>query len=203
MKKYFSLAVCCALLCQLFLSVISAESKEEMEADKSLFETKCSYCHELERPLSKRKNKDGWTTTVKRMQSKNPDHISDPEAEKIIAYLVYNRGEETLMINKAKDPSNMTELEKKHVPIIQLGAENKETKKITITVKIGEVEHPMIKEHYIKYIELYIDNKSVGKVDLKPGDKPEAKFEVEVPAGGRITAREECNVHGVWEGEVK
>lgn len=203
MKKYYGVMVCGLLFCQLFINIIYAGSKEEMTAEKSLFETKCSLCHEMERPLSKRKDKDGWTETVKRMQSKKAGHISDAEAENIIAYLVYNRGEGSGTINKVKDPANMTELEKKHVPVIQLGMENKETKKITVTVKIGVVEHPMAQEHYIEYIELFIDGKSAGKAGLKPGDKPEAKFEVEVPAGARITAREDCNIHGLWEGELK
>ncbi|MEW6087099.1 MAG: desulfoferrodoxin family protein [bacterium] len=202
MKKYFSLLICCMLFCQLFLSVIFAES-DEMEADKTLFETKCSLCHAIERPLSKKKNKDGWMGTVKRMQSKRPGHLSDAEVERIIGYLVYARGEEPMKINKAKDPSNMTELERKHVPVIQLGEENKEKKTLVITVKIGEDEHPMVNEHYIKYIELFIDNKSAGKVDLKPGDKPEAEFEVKSPVSGHVTAQENCNIHGLWEGEVK
>ncbi|MDD5773516.1 MAG: desulfoferrodoxin family protein [bacterium] len=202
MKKVFSLKLFIALLCLFYSSIAHAESLETSKADKSLFETKCSYCHEIERPLSKRKNKDGWTATVKRMQSKNPSHISDAEAESIIAYLSYERGEEA-PVNRIKDPSNLSELEKKHVPVIQIGSGDVEKKIVTITVKVGEVPHPMEATHYIKYIELFIDGKSAGKVDLKPGDKPEASFNVSGAAGKRVTAREECNLHGLWEGEAR
>ena len=62
------------------------------EGAQALFETKCSDCHELSRPLGKNKDRDGWTATVNRMQGKKPGWISGAEAEEIIGYLVKERG---------------------------------------------------------------------------------------------------------------
>ncbi len=76
----------------------------------------------------------------------------------------------------------------KHVPII----EHKDGK---IIVKVGSIEHPMIPEHYIEFIELIADEISYKKF-LKPGDKPEAEFCINAKS---ITAREYCNLHGLWK----
>lgn len=77
----------------------------------------------------------------------------------------------------------------KHVPYI-------ERKNGGVLVKVGkEVPHPMAPEHYIVYIEICADG-TLMRHYLKPGDKPEAFFETDAKT---ITARELCNVHGVWK----
>ncbi|MEI6040419.1 MAG: desulfoferrodoxin [Candidatus Berkelbacteria bacterium] len=76
----------------------------------------------------------------------------------------------------------------KHVPVI----EKTET---GFKVKIGEIAHPMTEEHFIEWIELIVDNE-VMRVDLKPGDAPEAVFETNAE---KVTARAYCNLHGLWE----
>ncbi len=78
----------------------------------------------------------------------------------------------------------------KHLPVIEK-ADGK------VVVKVGSVEHPMLEEHYIEWIELIADG-SVYRKSLKPGDKPEAEFSVEAD---RISARAYCNVHGLWQSE--
>ncbi|MDR0912450.1 MAG: desulfoferrodoxin [Methanobrevibacter sp.] len=77
----------------------------------------------------------------------------------------------------------------KHIPIIERDG-NK------VTVKIGEVTHPMEEEHYIELIELFADNKVYKKI-LKPGDEPVATFEIEESITD-LKAREYCTVHGLW-----
>jgi cytochrome c5 len=59
---------------------------------KALFESKCSMCHGIDRPLGKNKDRDGWTKTVTRMQKVNGCNITDAEAKTIIDYLVQVRG---------------------------------------------------------------------------------------------------------------
>ncbi|SKA84859.1 superoxide reductase [Caloramator quimbayensis] len=78
----------------------------------------------------------------------------------------------------------------KHVPVI-------EKKDDGILVKVGSVEHPMTKEHYIEWIEINVDN-MVYKKFLSPDNKPEAFFDVK---GDVIFAREYCNLHGLWRAE--
>jgi len=63
-------------------------------------------------------------------------------------------------------------------------------------VKVGSVPHPMKEEHLIEWIELLADGKAYRQF-LKPGDEPEAKFNVKA---GSVSAREHCNVHGLWKG---
>ena len=88
-----------------------------------------------------------------------------------------------LMEEKTKDLG----LEK-HVPIIE------KTKK-GIKVKVGSVPHPMEEKHYIEWIEISFNGKTCKKF-LKPGEKPEAEFEIKAE---NIEAREYCNIHGLWK----
>jgi len=76
----------------------------------------------------------------------------------------------------------------KHVPVIS---------KVDggVKVAVGSVAHPMEEKHYIQWIEIIADGKSYRQF-LKPGDKPEAVFKVEA---AQITAREYCNLHGLWK----
>lgn len=102
-------------------------------------------------------------------------------------------------VQTAADPKNMTELEKKHVPQFALPKEIKKGKPLSVTVNVGQVPHPMKPEHYIQWIELYLDGKLVKKVALKPGDKPMAKFEIKPTAGAhKLMAHINCNIHGLW-----
>jgi superoxide reductase len=78
--------------------------------------------------------------------------------------------------------------QEKHVPVIE--KTNRGFK-----VKVGSVPHPMEKKHYIEWIELVADNFRYRKF-LQPGDKPEAEFCLQAK---KISAREYCNVHGLWQ----
>ena len=75
----------------------------------------------------------------------------------------------------------------KHVPVI-------EKVEGGIKVKVGDVPHPMEEKHYIQWIELIADGKSYRQF-LKPGDTPEAVFNI---SASQLTAREYCNLHGLW-----
>lgn len=76
----------------------------------------------------------------------------------------------------------------KHVPVI-------ETVDGGVKVKVGDVAHPMEEKHYIQWIELLADGKSYLQF-LNPGDAPEAFFAV---SASDLTAREYCNLHGLWK----
>ncbi|MEE8552723.1 MAG: desulfoferrodoxin [Desulfobacterales bacterium] len=77
----------------------------------------------------------------------------------------------------------------KHVPVI-------EKVEGGVKVKVGDVAHPMEEKHYIEWVEIIADGK-VYRQFLNPGEAPEAIFNVEA---GQITAREYCNLHGLWKG---
>jgi superoxide reductase len=76
----------------------------------------------------------------------------------------------------------------KHIPVIEKTAAG-------IIVKVGSVVHPMEPAHYIEWIEIIADGKAYRQF-LKPGEAPEATFEIKAE---KVTAREYCNLHGLWK----
>jgi superoxide reductase len=76
----------------------------------------------------------------------------------------------------------------KHVPVI-------ETVEGGVKVKVGEVPHPMEEKHWIEWVEIIADGKTYRQY-LNPGETPEATFDV---TAEQITAREYCNIHGLWK----
>jgi len=54
---------------------------------QAVFESKCSLCHGIDRPLGKNKSPAEWSETVTRMQKKATDKISDADVKAIVAYL--------------------------------------------------------------------------------------------------------------------
>lgn len=79
--------------------------------------------------------------------------------------------------------------QEKHVPVV-------EKTESGLKIKVGDVPHPMEKEHYIEWIEVITDKKVLRK-HLTPTDKATASFRLKCQ--GKITVREYCNIHGLWE----
>jgi superoxide reductase len=76
----------------------------------------------------------------------------------------------------------------KHVPVVEkIDAGYK--------VTVGSVDHPMEKKHYIEWIELIADGRAHRQF-LEPGEPPVAVF---MMAAETVSAREYCNLHGLWE----
>lgn len=77
--------------------------------------------------------------------------------------------------------------QEKHVPVVE---------KVDggYMVTVGSVEHPMLPEHYIEWIEL-ITPQRVMRQYLAPGSKPQAFFATDAT---EVEAREYCNLHGLW-----
>ena len=76
----------------------------------------------------------------------------------------------------------------KHVPVIKRDG-NK------VHVEIGSAAHPMEEKHYIQWIAVAQDGR-FQRVELAPGDKPEADFDV---VDGAIEVYEYCNLYGLWQ----
>ncbi|MCK4851594.1 MAG: desulfoferrodoxin, partial [Candidatus Omnitrophica bacterium] len=79
--------------------------------------------------------------------------------------------------------------EEKHVPVI-------EELDSGIKVKVGSVEHPMEEKHYIKFIEVLLNDR-IMRQELKPGQVPEAKYCAS--KSDVIEVREFCTIHGLWK----
>ena len=77
----------------------------------------------------------------------------------------------------------------KHIPVVSVDNN-------VVTVKVGEVDHPMLNEHYIEWIMIQTNLGNQRKV-LKPGDKPIARFAL-LEGEEVIKALEYCNLHGLY-----
>lgn len=78
----------------------------------------------------------------------------------------------------------------KHVPVVTVEG-NK------VKVEVGEVEHPMLEEHYIGWIAVETEQ-GVQRKTLKPGEKPAAEFAL-ADGDKLVAAYEWCNLHGLWK----
>ena len=81
----------------------------------------------------------------------------------------------------------------KHVPAVTVDGSK-------VTVQVGEVEHPMLPEHFIQWIVLETAQGYQVK-KLNAGDKPVAEFIVS-EGDKAVAAYEYCNLHGLWVKEI-
>ncbi len=79
----------------------------------------------------------------------------------------------------------------KHVPIYEKVEDE-------LVVKVGEVEHPMEKEHYITWIAQATEDR-VTRVRLYPEQSTETRF----PYIPGATLYAYCNKHGLWKTIIK
>ena len=89
---------------------------------------------------------------------------------------------------KFMKPGEVDAALEKHVPVVEKTADG-------FKVTVGSVIHPSEEKHYIEWIEVIADGKTYRQF-LKPGDVPEAEFCIEAD---QVTAREYCNLHGLWK----
>ena len=95
--------------------------------------------------------------------------------------------DQAMVLMDEKTADSATE---KHVPVIEKTSDG-------YKVTVGSTLHPMLDEHYIEWIELLADGVSY-KAYLNPGDEPVAEFCLK--EAGSVSAREFCNLHGLWRG---
>jgi len=108
-----------------------------------------------------------------------------------IVEVLHVGGGELVCCNQPMDllTENSTDAAKeKHVPVIE---------KVDggIKIKVGSVAHPMEDKHYIEWVQAIVGERSYREF-LKPGEAPEAFFPIKE---GSVTAREYCNLHGLWK----
>ena len=86
-------------------------------------------------------------------------------------------------------PNTQDGAHEKHIPVIEINDN-------IVTVKVGEVEHPMVEAHYIEWIAIQTNKGNQRKV-LKPGDEPKADFAL-LPGEEVIRVLEHCHLHGLY-----
>ena len=91
-------------------------------------------------------------------------------------------------------PGSVDAATEKHVPVV-------EVKGNEVFVKVGEVAHPMMDNHYIGFIALETAQ-GVQIKYLDPNDEAaEATFAL-ADGDRAVCAYEYCNLHGLWKKDL-
>ena len=94
---------------------------------------------------------------------------------------------EPMELIKVKNEETFLE---KHKPVISSEGEN-------ITIRVGEVIHPMTPEHHIEFIEaISLDGKYLYRKYLTAEEQPIMEFFCKTD---KMKTRELCNIHGFFE----
>lgn len=108
-------------------------------------------------------------------------------------------------IKKPADPGNLNDLEKKHIPVIEIKKECGLAGPgyTDANIRIGEIIHAMEAKHYIVYIDFYLDYNFIGRYHLSPEKlNPIVGIHLKVPSG-RLLVLEYCNLHGRWAAQAE
>ncbi len=88
-------------------------------------------------------------------------------------------------------PASIDAALEKHLPKVNIEGE-------TVTVDVGEVEHPMTEEHSIKWICLELENGFMIQY-LKVEDTPRVTFQINQKIKSVYSY---CNLHGLWQTKI-
>jgi len=95
----------------------------------------------------------------------------------------------------------MTDLEKKHTPVITAPDSVKADECFEVVIEVGKLlAHPNEHGHFIEFIELYADDTFLARTDLTAVKTcPVTTFRVVLDhAHKELRAYERCNLHGCW-----
>lgn len=89
-------------------------------------------------------------------------------------------------------PNTVEASGEKHIPAVTV-------KEGIVEVNVGSVDHPMVEEHFIEWVELITD-KGIQRKYLNAGEAPNAVF----PLGDdkAVAVYAYCNLHGLWKTEL-
>ena len=87
-------------------------------------------------------------------------------------------------------PGSVDAAAEKHVPVY-------EVKDGHVCVTIGEVDHPMIEEHFIEWVSLQTKAGNQRR-SLAPGDAPKVCFPIDDDDEVKAVYAY-CNLHGLWK----
>lgn len=126
-----------------------------------------------------------------------------------VAASVVNAYDEKLITNKndmvVKDPENPTEFELKHLPEISIkDADKSGFTLVEVTVGQKDIIHPSVDNHWIYEIELFADDKLVGKATLEPSiSRGYLSARVNLKDVKNLKAIARCNLHGNFTATVQ
>lgn len=108
-------------------------------------------------------------------------------------------------VNMPKDKKNLSDLEKKHLPVIEAPDKVGQNETFEVNIWVGGIdgmEHPNESGHFIEWVEIYSGDTFLGRCHYSGGTSyPVAKFRVKLShAHGPLKVWAKCNLHGLWEG---
>ena len=105
--------------------------------------------------------------------------------------------------NIPKDSENMTEQEKKHMPVIDCPGTVKAGEPFQVKINVGEIPHVMEEGHFVQWIDVYFKDNFFARVELTPKfTRPEVTLTLErhsKHSSSTLRVIERCNLHGQWE----
>jgi superoxide reductase len=107
-------------------------------------------------------------------------------------------------IKKPADPNNLNELEKKHIPVIEIKKQCGLVGPgcVDANIKIGQILHPAEENHHIMYIDLYLDYNFIARYHLTAALNPVLGIHLK-GTSSKLVALENCNLHGRWTAEAQ
>ena len=106
-------------------------------------------------------------------------------------------------VNRPVDLDNPTDLEKKHIPVIESPSTVNRGERFSVSVEVGKMlAHPNKRDHFIEFIDLYADELFLARVGLTAVSTwPKATFYISLSTPAKeLRAYGRCNIHGVWRG---
>lgn len=130
-------------------------------------------------------------------KSNNPEFYQSQDGKSIIQ-LICCQGEgtltccgETMTLMTANTSEGAAE---KHLPVVEREGSQ-------LTVRVGNIFHPMTEEHSIGWVYLQTE-KGGQRVNLEPDQEPVVRFVI--ASGDTPTAvYAYCNLHGFWKTDIR
>lgn len=105
------------------------------------------------------------------------------------------------IIKKPKDPKNLTDFERIHIPQLGLPPIAEDG---AIVPAYVELDHPMDEDHFIRSVEILFYEDPVvakGKFHFTPSNAaPYLSTQIRLGQSGQVVCISECNKHGKWIG---
>jgi superoxide reductase len=104
-------------------------------------------------------------------------------------------------INRADDLENLSDLEKKHLPVIDAPDSANAGEAFEVTIDVGKLlKHPNEPGHHIQWISLFNGGIALATIQITPvATSPNVTFRVSLGKTSTLRAVERCNLHGEWE----
>lgn len=108
---------------------------------------------------------------------------------------------ENLFLQMNRPGEEPTETAKKHATAVCTLDHPEADQPFGLSLRVGAIEHPMENGHHIQFVELFVNDLYVSRVDFTPVvSAPEATLTLRLPAGTHaLRAVSRCNLHGLWE----